>query len=85
MYFLPKIKIELALPEEMVEQAIDAICKSAYTGKIGDGKIFVYNLDQVIRVRTGEIGKDADRNQNRLQSKHPAVGLQRVGSTHRRE
>lgn len=57
--FLPKIKIELALTEDMVEPAIDAICKSAYTGKIGDGKIFVYDLQQVVRVRTGELGEDA--------------------------
>lgn len=57
--FLPKIKIELALTDDMVETAIDAICKAAYTGKIGDGKIFVYDLEQVIRVRTGEVGEDA--------------------------
>lgn len=57
--FLPKIKIELALPDSMVETAIDAICKAAYTGKIGDGKIFTYDLEQVIRIRTGEIGEDA--------------------------
>lgn len=57
--FLPKIKIELAVPEEMVETAIEAICKSAYTGKIGDGKIFVYELQQVVRIRTGELGNDA--------------------------
>jgi nitrogen regulatory protein P-II 2 len=57
--FLPKIKIELALPDEMVERVIDAICKTAYTGKIGDGKLFVYDLDQVVRVRTGEVGVDA--------------------------
>lgn len=57
--FLPKIKIELALPDELIEPAIDAICKSAYTGKIGDGKIFVYELEQVVRVRTGEVGLDA--------------------------
>ena len=57
--FLPKIKIELALPEDMVEQAIDAICKAAYTGKIGDGKLFVYDLQQVVRIRTGEVDKDA--------------------------
>lgn len=57
--FLPKIKIELALPDDRVEAAIDAICKAAYTGKIGDGKIFVYELEQVIRIRTGEIGDDA--------------------------
>lgn len=57
--FLPKIKIELIIPENMVEVTIEAICKSAYTGKIGDGKIFVYDLEQVIRVRTGEVGVDA--------------------------
>ena len=57
--FLPKLKIELALPSDMVEAAIDAICKAAYTGKIGDGKVFVYNLEQVVRVRTGEVGNDA--------------------------
>ena len=56
---LPKLKIELALPDNMVESAIDAICKAAYTGKIGDGKIFVYALEQVVRVRTGETGGDA--------------------------
>ncbi|WP_133129378.1 P-II family nitrogen regulator [Legionella yabuuchiae] len=57
--FLPKIKIELALPDDMIEAAIDAICKSAYTGKIGDGKLFVYDLQHVVRVRTGEVDKDA--------------------------
>ncbi len=57
--FLPKLKIELALPDNMVETAIDAICKSAYTGKIGDGKIFVHSFEQVVRVRTGETGEDA--------------------------
>lgn len=57
--FIPKIKIELAVPDNMVETVIDAICKVAYTGKIGDGKIFVYELEQVIRVRTGEVGADA--------------------------
>lgn len=57
--FLPKLKIELALPDSMVDIAVDAICKAAYTGKIGDGKIFVYDLQQVVRVRTGEVGEDA--------------------------
>lgn len=56
--FLPKIKIELALPEDMVEPVIDAICKAAHTGKIGDGKIFVTPIEQVVRVRTGEFGAD---------------------------
>ena len=57
--FLPKIKIELILSDNMVETAIDAICKAAYTGKIGDGKIVVYDLQQVVRIRTGEMGEEA--------------------------
>lgn len=57
--FLPKIKVELIVPDDMVEGAIDAICKAAYSGKIGDGKIYVYDLEQVIRIRTGEVGTDA--------------------------
>ena len=57
--FLPKIKIEVAVVEEQVEAVVEAITKSAHTGKIGDGKIFVYSLDQVIRIRTGQTGKDA--------------------------
>lgn len=57
--FLPKIKIELALADDIVETAIEAIMKAAHTGKIGDGKIFVTSLEQVIRVRTGETGSEA--------------------------
>lgn len=57
--FLPKVKLEIALPEDNVAKAIDAIIRSAGTGKIGDGKIFVSDLSQVIRIRTGETGKDA--------------------------
>jgi nitrogen regulatory protein P-II 2 len=57
--FLPKIKIELAVGDDMVERAIEAIESSAKTGKIGDGKIFVTTLEQVIRIRTGETGSDA--------------------------
>ncbi|MGH8447454.1 MAG: P-II family nitrogen regulator [Solimonas sp.] len=57
--FLPKVKIEVAVPDEKLDAAIDAISKAAHTGKIGDGKIFIYNLDQAIRIRTGETGKDA--------------------------
>lgn len=57
--FLPKTKVEAAVPEELVEQAIDAILVAGKTGKIGDGKIFVSSLEQVIRIRTGESGKDA--------------------------
>jgi nitrogen regulatory protein P-II 2 len=57
--FLPKVKIEAAIREDMVDQVIEAIEKSAKTGKIGDGKVFVFNLEQVIRIRTGESGPDA--------------------------
>lgn len=57
--FLPKIKIEAAVPAELLERAIEAILKSASTGKIGDGKIFVHDLEQVIRIRTGETGPEA--------------------------
>jgi nitrogen regulatory protein P-II 2 len=57
--FLPKVKIEAAVKTELVDQAIEAIEKAANTGKIGDGKIFVFDLEQVIRIRTGETGADA--------------------------
>lgn len=57
--FLPKVKMEIAVAEDAVEQAIEAIVKSANTGKIGDGKIFVTALEQVIRIRTGETGEEA--------------------------
>ena len=57
--FLPKVKVEVAVMDEMVEPAIEAITRIASTGKIGDGKIFVTNLEQVIRIRTGETGPDA--------------------------
>ncbi len=57
--FLPKIKIEVAVDEDQVESVIEAVQKAANTGKIGDGKIFVTNLEQVIRIRTGETGPDA--------------------------
>jgi len=57
--FLPKIKLELVLADNMVEAAMDAIIKAAHTGKIGDGKIFVSNIEQVIRIRTGETGESA--------------------------
>jgi nitrogen regulatory protein P-II 2 len=57
--FLPKVKIDAAVSDELVDQVIDAITKSANTGKIGDGKIFVYDLGQVIRIRTGETGAEA--------------------------
>ncbi len=57
--FLPKIKIELVVSNEMVEAAMDAIIKAAHTGKIGDGKIFVSSIEQVVRIRTGETGESA--------------------------
>ncbi len=57
--FLPKVKIETAVDDAMLERVLEAIERSANTGKIGDGKVFVYNLEQVIRIRTGETGPDA--------------------------
>ena len=57
--FLPKVKIEAAVKTELLDQVIEAIEKAANTGKIGDGKIFVFELEQVIRIRTGETGADA--------------------------
>jgi nitrogen regulatory protein P-II 2 len=57
--FLPKIKIEVAVPDEKADEVINAIQESARTGEIGDGKIFVYELKDVVRIRTGERGKEA--------------------------
>ncbi|MDV3238104.1 MAG: P-II family nitrogen regulator [Gammaproteobacteria bacterium] len=57
--FLPKVKLEVAVKAELAERVIEAISKAANTGKIGDGKIFVFTLDQAIRIRTGETGPDA--------------------------
>lgn len=57
--FLPKIKIELAVNDDQVDAVVESITKSAGTGKIGDGKIFVYELEQIVRIRTGETGSDA--------------------------
>jgi nitrogen regulatory protein PII len=57
--FIPKIKIEIVVPAELLDKVLETIKKSAYTGKIGDGKIFVMSLEQVIRVRTGESGNAA--------------------------
>jgi nitrogen regulatory protein P-II 1 len=57
--FLPKVKIEVVIAENMLERAVDAIVKAARTGKIGDGKIFVTGVDQVIRIRTGETDEAA--------------------------
>jgi len=57
--FLPKVKIEIAIDSKMLDKVIETITKAARTGKIGDGKIFVYDLEQVVRIRTGETGKEA--------------------------
>ena len=57
--FLPKVKLEVAIDTKMLDRVIEAITKAARTDKIGDGKIFVYDLEQVVRIRTGETGKDA--------------------------
>jgi nitrogen regulatory protein P-II 2 len=57
--FLPKVKLEIALTDEMVDSAVEAITAAAQTGKIGDGKIFISNLEEVIRIRTGETGAEA--------------------------
>ena len=57
--FLPKVKIEVALEEDLLDKVIDAISKAANTGKVGDGKIFVTSLEEVVRIRTGETGPEA--------------------------
>lgn len=57
--FLPKIKIELIISDDLVEEVVEVIKMKAHTGRIGDGKIFISNIDEVIRIRTGESGKNA--------------------------
>ena len=57
--FLPKVKVEVVCPDELADKAIEAIRNAAQTGRIGDGKIFVYPIEQAIRIRTGEFGDDA--------------------------
>ena len=57
--FLPKVKVEVVVGDALVDKAIDAIVKAARTGKIGDGKIFVFDVPQVVRIRTGETGEEA--------------------------
>lgn len=57
--FLPKVRLEVAVADEKVEEVVSSLTKAAGTGKIGDGKIFVFGLDEVIRIRTGETGNDA--------------------------
>ena len=57
--FLPKVKLEIAVDDDMVDNVVDAVLKSANTGKIGDGKIFISTLEEIVRIRTGETGSDA--------------------------
>ena len=57
--FVPKVKLEIAVKEDVVEEAVEAIIQTSKTGKIGDGKIFVYSLDSVVRIRTGDTGAEA--------------------------
>ncbi len=57
--FLPKVKIEIAVASDVLDQVIEAICNAAHTDKIGDGKIFVFNIEEVVRIRTGETGAEA--------------------------
>lgn len=57
--FLPKVKIEVVLPDELVDRAVEAITNAAKTGRIGDGKIFISTVEEAIRIRTGETGRDA--------------------------
>jgi nitrogen regulatory protein P-II 1 len=57
--FLPKVKLEIVIPDDLVDKAVDAIAQAANTGRIGDGKIFVLQLEDVVRIRTGEHGPDA--------------------------
>ena len=64
--FLPKVKIEIVLGDDMVEKAIEAIRRAAQTGRIGDGKIFVSNIEEAIRIRTGESGLDAAGGERKL-------------------
>ena len=57
--FLPKVKLEIAVDDNLVDKVVEAVCSAANTGKIGDGKIFIYDLERAIRIRTGEIGPSA--------------------------
>ena len=59
MDFLPKMKIEVAVGDDLMEQCLEAISRTANTGKVGDGKMFVFDLEEVVRIRTGETGVDA--------------------------
>src|SRR4029079_14565964 len=75
--FLPKVKIEAAIKTELLDQVIEAIEKSANTGKIGDGKIFVFDLEQVVRIRTGETGAEALQGECHDKKDSDASGLVR--------
>jgi nitrogen regulatory protein PII len=57
--FLPKLRLEMAVADSMVEQAVEQLCAAAHTGKIGDGKVFISQLEQALRIRTGESGENA--------------------------
>ena len=57
--FIPKVKIEVVVDDDTLDQAIEAVCKAARTGKFGDGKIFVFNVEEAVRIRTGEFGENA--------------------------
>jgi nitrogen regulatory protein P-II 1 len=57
--FLPKVKVEVIVPDELSQQAVEAISRSAKTGKFGDGKIFIFPVEEVVRIRTGEVGAQA--------------------------
>ena len=57
--FLPKVKVEVVVGDNMVDQVVESLCRAARTGKIGDGKIFVYPVEQVVRIRTGEVDENA--------------------------
>ncbi len=57
--FLPKVKVEIVLPEDLLDKAVEAIQNAAHTGRIGDGKIFISDVEQAIRIRTGETGREA--------------------------
>jgi len=57
--FVPKVRLEIVVEDERAERVVEAVAQASHTGKIGDGKIFVYNIDQAVRIRTGETGNDA--------------------------
>jgi len=76
--FLPKVKVEVVIADSLLDKAMDAIVKAAHTGKIGDGKIFVFDVGQVVRIRTGETGEDGDREHDQDPLAVPALQVARV-------